>query len=176
MLTTGPYPETGKTKELSLLSLMVSWPNYTLAPKRNMHGQVPLIVWIEDNFASLFLKLINSLNNFWNRGGGICDLCCLNWHHSVHLVFLSLHSYSLSEIKSAVQIICYRFPFYYEIKIILVLWLLSPATKGSSILYRKFVHPMLSRREQVNMNYDISYWFHTCSHVVSNVGNINVDL
>lgn len=42
-----------------------------------------------------------------------------------------------------------RFPFYYEIKIILVIWLLSPATKGSSILYRKFVHPMLSSREQV---------------------------
>ncbi|KAF5299471.1 hypothetical protein FQR65_LT01051 [Abscondita terminalis] len=39
------------------------------------------------------------------------------------------------------------FPFYYEIKIILVVWLLSPATKGSSILYRKFVHPMLSKRE-----------------------------
>lgn len=42
-----------------------------------------------------------------------------------------------------------RFPFYYEIKIILVIWLLSPATKGSSILYRKFVHPTLSSREQV---------------------------
>ncbi|XP_066146509.1 uncharacterized protein [Euwallacea fornicatus] len=40
------------------------------------------------------------------------------------------------------------FPFYYEIKVILVIWLLSPATKGSSILYRKFVHPMLSSREQ----------------------------
>lgn len=40
------------------------------------------------------------------------------------------------------------FPFYYEIKIILVIWLLSPATKGSSILYRKFVHPMLSSKEQ----------------------------
>ncbi|KAJ8920427.1 hypothetical protein NQ315_005295 [Exocentrus adspersus] len=40
------------------------------------------------------------------------------------------------------------FPFYYEIKIVLVVWLLSPATKGSSILYRKFVHPMLSSREQ----------------------------
>nr|KAF7389428.1 hypothetical protein H0235_017912 [Vespula pensylvanica] len=39
------------------------------------------------------------------------------------------------------------FPFYYEIKIILVLWLLSPATKGSSILYRRFVHPALTRRE-----------------------------
>lgn len=41
----------------------------------------------------------------------------------------------------------YRFPFYYEIKTILVIWLLSPATKGSSILYRRFVHPALIRRE-----------------------------
>ncbi|CAG9857723.1 unnamed protein product [Phyllotreta striolata] len=40
------------------------------------------------------------------------------------------------------------FPFYYEIKIVIVIWLLSPATKGSSILYRKFVHPTLSSREQ----------------------------
>lgn len=41
------------------------------------------------------------------------------------------------------------FPFYYEVKVIIVLWLLSPATKGSSTLYRKFVHPMLTRREDV---------------------------
>lgn len=40
-----------------------------------------------------------------------------------------------------------RFPFYYEIKTILVIWLLSPATKGSSILYRRFVHPALIQRE-----------------------------
>jgi len=40
------------------------------------------------------------------------------------------------------------FPFYYEIKIVLLIWLLSPATKGSSLLYRKFVHPTLVRREQ----------------------------
>lgn len=40
------------------------------------------------------------------------------------------------------------FPFYFEIKIILLIWLLSPATHGSSILYRKFVHPALVRREQ----------------------------
>merc|ERR1712025_1013737 len=39
------------------------------------------------------------------------------------------------------------FPFYYEIKIVLLIWLLSPATKGSSLLYRKFVHPALVRRE-----------------------------
>ncbi|XP_046658930.1 uncharacterized protein T19C3.4-like isoform X3 [Homalodisca vitripennis] len=40
------------------------------------------------------------------------------------------------------------FPFYYEIKVVLVFWLLSPATKGSSILYRNFVHPALIKREQ----------------------------
>ncbi|KAK6635712.1 hypothetical protein RUM44_000966 [Polyplax serrata] len=40
------------------------------------------------------------------------------------------------------------FPFYYELKIITVIYLLSPATNGSSILYRKFVHPVLAKREQ----------------------------
>jgi receptor expression-enhancing protein 1/2/3/4 len=39
-------------------------------------------------------------------------------------------------------------PFYYEIKILFVLWLLSPATKGASILYRKFIHPQLAKREK----------------------------
>lgn len=41
-----------------------------------------------------------------------------------------------------------RIPFYYELKIVFVIWLLSPATKGSSILYRKFVHPQLTKREK----------------------------
>ncbi|XP_045136899.1 uncharacterized protein LOC123519545 isoform X2 [Portunus trituberculatus] len=40
------------------------------------------------------------------------------------------------------------FPFYYELKILVVLWLLSPATRGSSFLYRKFVHPWLTQREE----------------------------
>lgn len=39
-------------------------------------------------------------------------------------------------------------PFYYEMKIILVIWLLSPTTQGSSILYRRFVHPQLIKRER----------------------------
>lgn len=30
-----------------------------------------------------------------------------------------------------------------------VLWLLSPYTRGASLLYRKFVHPTLSRKEKV---------------------------
>ena len=43
----------------------------------------------------------------------------------------------------------HRFPFYYEIKMAFVLWLLSPYTRGASMLYRKFVHPSLSRHEKV---------------------------
>ncbi|NWY06272.1 REEP4 protein, partial [Nothoprocta ornata] len=40
------------------------------------------------------------------------------------------------------------FPFYYEIKMAFVIWLLSPYTRGASLLYRKVVHPTLSRKEQ----------------------------
>ncbi|XP_029448642.1 receptor expression-enhancing protein 1 isoform X2 [Rhinatrema bivittatum] len=40
------------------------------------------------------------------------------------------------------------FPFYYELKIAFVAWLLSPYTRGSSLLYRKFVHPTLSSKEK----------------------------
>ncbi|XP_019635637.1 PREDICTED: receptor expression-enhancing protein 2-like isoform X3 [Branchiostoma belcheri] len=39
-------------------------------------------------------------------------------------------------------------PFYYEVKIVFVVWLLSPYTKGSSFIYRKFVHPAMSKREK----------------------------
>uniref|UniRef100_A0A8W7PFW5 Receptor expression-enhancing protein n=1 Tax=Anopheles coluzzii TaxID=1518534 RepID=A0A8W7PFW5_ANOCL len=53
-------------------------------------------------------------------------------------------------IETFTDILLSWFPFYYEIKVIVVLWLLSPATRGSSTLYRKFVHPMLTRREQVS--------------------------
>ncbi|XP_063214959.1 receptor expression-enhancing protein 4 isoform X1 [Chroicocephalus ridibundus] len=40
------------------------------------------------------------------------------------------------------------FPFYYEMKMAFVIWLLSPYTRGASLLYRKFVHPTLSRKEK----------------------------
>lgn len=38
-------------------------------------------------------------------------------------------------------------PFYYELKILFVMWLISPYTKGASLLYRKFIHPTLTRHE-----------------------------
>lgn len=49
------------------------------------------------------------------------------------------------------------FPFYYELKIMFVLWLLCPATKGSNFIYRKFVHPQLSKREK-----DIDEYLERC--------------
>ncbi|CAN8205894.1 unnamed protein product [Coccothraustes coccothraustes] len=39
-------------------------------------------------------------------------------------------------------------PFYYEVKMAFVIWLLSPYTRGASLLYRRFVHPTLARREK----------------------------
>ncbi|XP_018425724.1 PREDICTED: receptor expression-enhancing protein 4 isoform X2 [Nanorana parkeri] len=40
------------------------------------------------------------------------------------------------------------FPFYYEIKMAFVIWLLSPYTRGASLLYRKCIHPALSLRDE----------------------------
>ncbi|KAG0328746.1 receptor accessory protein 4 [Dissophora globulifera] len=39
------------------------------------------------------------------------------------------------------------FPFYYEIKLIFVLWMIMPQTQGSIYLYQKFVDPYLSQHE-----------------------------
>jgi receptor expression-enhancing protein 1/2/3/4 len=43
--------------------------------------------------------------------------------------------------------VAFWFPFYYELKIIFVLWLLSPWTKGASILYRRWIHPLFQKHE-----------------------------
>uniref|UniRef100_A0A671M8L8 Receptor expression-enhancing protein n=1 Tax=Sinocyclocheilus anshuiensis TaxID=1608454 RepID=A0A671M8L8_9TELE len=41
-----------------------------------------------------------------------------------------------------------QFPVYYEVKMAFVFWLLSPYTRGASVLYRKFLHPMLASKER----------------------------
>lgn len=50
--------------------------------------------------------------------------------------------------ETATDLLLSWFPFYFELKIAFVIWLLSPYTKGSSVLYRKFVHPTLSNKER----------------------------
>lgn len=44
--------------------------------------------------------------------------------------------------------VAFWFPFYFELKIVFILWLLSPWTKGASLIYRKFIHPTLIRHER----------------------------
>lgn len=70
-----------------------------------------------------------------------CDLaaCCV-----VMITMMSPYTYN--------KISYFRFPFYYEVKIIFLIWLISPVSRGSlgsSILYRRFVHPALLNREEV---------------------------
>lgn len=51
-----------------------------------------------------------------------------------------------SACETITDIVLSWFPFYYWIKILIVLWMISPA--GSTVLYRRFVQPVLKEREQ----------------------------
>ncbi|UJR26641.1 hypothetical protein I4U23_007958 [Adineta vaga] len=48
--------------------------------------------------------------------------------------------------ETVTDILLSWFPFYYWIKIFVVLWMISPA--GSTVLYKRFVQPVLKEREQ----------------------------
>lgn len=74
----------------------------------------------------------------------------MSWLPEVLSEAFFLHFMNFSLFLTYVIVMCgnFRFPFYYEIKILIVLWLMMPATRGSSVLYRKFVHPLLSQHEQ----------------------------
>eukprot|EP00092_Neocalanus_flemingeri_P051267 GFUD01059574.1.p1 GENE.GFUD01059574.1~~GFUD01059574.1.p1 ORF type:complete len:332 (+),score=121.93 GFUD01059574.1:177-1172(+) len=39
-------------------------------------------------------------------------------------------------------------PFYSEVKVVLLLYLASPATRGSGMVYRRWVHPLLCSKEE----------------------------
>jgi len=40
------------------------------------------------------------------------------------------------------------FPLYHECKILFLIWLLSPTTRGSTMLYRQVIHPNLISKEE----------------------------
>lgn len=42
------------------------------------------------------------------------------------------------------------FPCYYEIKVVLLIWLLGPSSRGAMKAYKACIHPMLITREQVS--------------------------
>lgn len=54
----------------------------------------------------------------------------------------------LTSMETFTDVLLFWIPFYYELKIVLLLWLISPATMGAGVLYRKIVHPLFSEREK----------------------------
>ncbi|RXN28855.1 receptor expression-enhancing 3-like protein [Labeo rohita] len=51
-------------------------------------------------------------------------------------------------VETATDLTIAWFPLYYEIKIAFVIWLLSPYTRGASLIYRKALHPLLTSKER----------------------------
>ena len=43
------------------------------------------------------------------------------------------------------------FPFFFEIKVITLIWLLGPSSRGAMKVYKSCIHPTLISREQVKM-------------------------
>ncbi|GCB82921.1 hypothetical protein scyTo_0023508, partial [Scyliorhinus torazame] len=64
-----------------------------------------------------------------------------------------------TSIETFTDIFISWFPFYYEIKVAFVVWLLSPYTKGASMIYRKFIHPTLSSKEKLKLT------FQSCQYI-----------
>ena len=62
-------------------------------------------------------------------------------------------------------ILGFWFPFYYSLKIVFLVWLLSPLTEGSSLLYKEVLHPMLSQKEKEVDRFSQNVWETVC-HLV----------
>ncbi|KAK9708840.1 hypothetical protein K7432_009391 [Basidiobolus ranarum] len=50
-------------------------------------------------------------------------------------------------VEFVADVIIFWFPFYYQLKMGFILWLILPQTKGSTYLYKTFIHPTLIRHE-----------------------------
>ena len=66
-------------------------------------------------------------------------------------------------------------PFYYEAKVLFLFWLLSPVTKGSSILYRKYIHPRLVKHEKAIDKYLKNAQRNSCA-AIADVGKIGFNV
>lgn len=56
--------------------------------------------------------------------------------------------------------LAFWFPFYYELKILFVLWLVCPATVGSSFIFSKVIAPYLNKYENIIDSYVEAFWDH----------------
>ncbi|KAG8135260.1 putative Receptor expression-enhancing protein, partial [Naja naja] len=74
----------------------------------------------------------------------------ISWEGGITRILLYVYKAHLKYVKNYLKILPLklRFPLYYELKIAFVVWLLSPYTRGASLIYRKFLHPLLSSKER----------------------------
>ena len=49
-----------------------------------------------------------------------------------------------SDTVSCTTLLC-SVPLYYELKLVGLLWLMTPQTKGAQLLYEKFINPFLTQ-------------------------------
>ncbi|KAG8200956.1 hypothetical protein JTE90_020593 [Oedothorax gibbosus] len=70
--------------------------------------------------------------------------------------------------------VSFWFPFYYELKILFVLWLICPATRGSTYIFRKIINPQLSKHEQELDTHIASLWDHGYD-VMRKIGSQGLD-
>lgn len=96
----------------------------------------------EDNLALMKLSWLFNL--------GLLKSVCWNTRFNVCNYFVWLIGCNLCLCISCV----WRFPLYYEIKIACVIWLVSPYTRGASVIYRKILHPLLTSKERVIMPFN----------------------
>jgi len=72
---------------------------------------------------------------------------------------------SLTIVESVVDIVLgFWLPLYYSLKIGFLVWLLSPLTEGSSLLYKEVLHPILFQKEKKIDRFSQDVWetvYHT---------------
>ncbi|ORX56879.1 hypothetical protein DM01DRAFT_1382296 [Hesseltinella vesiculosa] len=65
-----------------------------------------------------------------------------------HLVIYWLVTTTYLVVEYVADIFVFWLPFYYEIKLLLILWLIFPQTNGTKLLYDQYLEPFLKKNEQ----------------------------
>ena len=50
-------------------------------------------------------------------------------------------------VESATDLLLYWIPFYYVVKIVFLIWLMAPNTKGAAVIYENVIAPVLNKYE-----------------------------
>ncbi|KAI4876966.1 hypothetical protein NFI96_013281, partial [Prochilodus magdalenae] len=74
----------------------------------------------------------------------VCGRVCVQVRWMMYWIVFALYTV----VETITDLSMAWFPLYYELKVAFVIWLLSPYTRGASMIYRKFLHPLLASRER----------------------------